>query len=68
MIFNPSEKGTLSAGIGQRYVPGVVHGNISFFTKVFHGNTNAWLGEIHLICNIYGTNLSSAFLQHKNCF
>ena len=52
----------------QNDVTVVTDGNIALLAQVLHRDTDAWLGKIHLVCNINRTYLSELLLQEQNRF
>ena len=57
-----------SAGFKQRDEAARIHLDISVFSEVFHGNTNAWFGIIELIYDVDGTDRTVSFLEDQYCF
>ena len=60
--------GDLQAGFGQRDIAVPVHQNVSLAAQIFHGNTDAGLGKLQMICNIDGTYISVFLAEDQNGF
>lgn len=58
--------GNLLSGRKQRDKAARVHGDIAVFAQVAHGDADARLGELQLICNVDGTHKALTLLEHQN--